>query len=66
VIWHSAKSVDNSGNAISVGAGKQIRLTATWNGRSNQGGPKRLAPGLYTVTASQGGNIATTTIEIIG
>jgi hypothetical protein len=41
-------------------------LITTWNGRSNQGGPRRLQPGLYTVQASEGGYSATTTFEIAG
>ena len=66
VIWQAARSVGSNAAPLTLEAGKGERLITTWNGRSNQGGPRRLQPGLYTVQASEGGYSATTTFEIVG
>jgi hypothetical protein len=66
VVWHAARSIKSHGASLALDAGKQVRLTTTWNGRNNQGGPKQLAPGVYTVTASEGGTTASTVIQIVG
>jgi hypothetical protein len=65
VIWHSSRVIASRGAALTLQGGKGIRLTSVWNGRSNQGGPKRPMPGVYTVRATEGGYSATTTITII-
>jgi hypothetical protein len=66
VVWHSARTVASYGAPLTLAGGKVIKLTSTWNGRPNQGGLKRLPPGVYTVQATEGGYSATATIRIVG
>jgi hypothetical protein len=45
--------------------GQVLNLTAVWNGRPNQRGVGRLAPGSYMVNASLSGYSAKGTIQIL-
>lgn len=66
VVWRASRSTGSSSHPLTLESGMSTRLTTTWNGRSNQGGPRRLPPGVYTVEATEGGYTATTTVNIVG
>jgi hypothetical protein len=66
MVWQSARAIASRNTGMALAPGRGIRLTGTWNGRSNQGGPKRPLPGVYTIQATEGGYSATTTITIVG
>ena len=66
VVWRVSRSIGSTSNPLTLDAGKSTRLTTTWNGRSNQAGPRRLQPGIYTVQANEGGYTASTTVRIVG
>ena len=61
VVWHSARTVASYIPPLTIPGCKVIKWTSTWNGRPNQGGLKRLPPGVYTVQATEGGYSATAT-----
>jgi hypothetical protein len=66
VVWTAARSIKAANSALTLEGGKGVRLTTSWNGRSNLGGSRRLAPGVYTIQASEGGYTAMATIKIVG
>ena len=66
LVSRNYRSVGSVSSPLTLEAGKSTRLTTTWNGRGNQGGPKRLQPGVYTIEASEGGYTASTTVRIVG
>jgi hypothetical protein len=66
VVARTYRSVGTESSPLTLGAGQSTRLTTSWNGRANLGGPKRLKPGVYTIQASEGGYTASTTVRIVG
>jgi hypothetical protein len=45
-------------------AGRKVKLTKLWNGRSNQPGIERLTPGAYTIDVAFGDYDGSTTVKI--
>jgi hypothetical protein len=45
--------------------GHSLKLTSVWSGKGNQAGIKKLSPGTYTITATDNGYSAATTVELV-
>jgi hypothetical protein len=65
VVWQAYRSIGSDSKPLTLQAGQNTQLTTSWNGRSNQGGSRRLQPGVYTVQVSEGGYTASTTVRIV-
>jgi hypothetical protein len=65
VIWSRPLKERTPGMQNVLLPGQVLNLTAVWNGRPNQRGVGRLAPGIYTVNASLSGYSAKGTIRIL-
>jgi hypothetical protein len=64
VVWHSTRTVPSDATHT-VQPGQALTVTASWNGRPNERGVKRLTAGVYTVAFAEGGYTASATIQIV-
>jgi hypothetical protein len=65
VVWQSSHTIVSRGVSLNIEPGKAMKLTSAWNGRPNPGGLRHLPPGVYTITATEGGYSASTNIYLV-